>query len=165
MAKALYTPEDYDDLTDLLEAEGDLYKAEYKEAKQNKPAKPVFPKVLKVHCHKKDDCDRFAKMVGMHLSPDTLEFEFSESLEKKKDACWLDKRTNEVRFSKKERLAKKNQHRRETDLWKDTVEHQNDGYTHWQTFEITIPTFDDYLEFQVRIENALSLTASYFTVE
>jgi len=77
----------------------------------------------------------------------------------------LDKRTNEVRFSKKERLAKKNQHRRETDLWKDTVEHQNDGYTHWQTFEITIPTFDDYLEFQVRINHTLSLTASYFTVE
>ena len=55
MVKALYTPDDYDDLTDLVEAEGDKYKVEYKEAKKKKAAtaKPVFPKVLKVHCHKK----------------------------------------------------------------------------------------------------------------
>ncbi len=167
MVKALYTPDDYDDLTDLVEAEGDKYKVEYKEAKKKKAAtaKPVFPKVFKVHCHKKDDCDRFAKMIGKRLSPETLEFEFKQSSKKNKNAAWIDERSNEVRFLKKERLAAKNKHRRETDLWSNTVEHQNDGYTHWQTFEITIPTFDDYLEFQVRINHTLSLTASYFTVE
>ena len=163
--KVLYTPEDYDDLTDLVEAEGDKYKVEYKEAKKKKPAKPVFPKVLKVHCHKKDDCDRFTKMIGMRLSPKTLEFVFTQNLARKNNASWADARTNKIRFKEKERLAKKNQQRRETDLWKNTVEHQNDGYTHWQTFHITIPTFDDYLDFQVRINKTLSLTASYLTVE
>lgn len=118
MVKALYTPDDYDDLTDLVEAEGDKYKVEYKEAKKKKAAtaKSVFPKVLKVHCHKKEDCDRFAKMIEKRLSPETLEFEFKQSSKKNKNAAWIDERSNEVRFSKKERLAEKNQHRRETDL-------------------------------------------------
>ena len=107
MAKALYTPEDYDDLTDLVEAEGDKYKVEYKEAKKKKAAtaKPVFPKVFKVHCHKKDDCDKFAKMIGMRLSPETLEFEFKQSSKKNRNAAWIDERSNETRFSSKDKLA------------------------------------------------------------
>ena len=71
MAKPLYTPDEYDDLTKEVKKKGHLYKVSYQQEKKKKAAtaKSVFPKVLKVHCHKKDDCDRFAKMIGKRLSP------------------------------------------------------------------------------------------------
>ena len=110
-----------------------------------------YPFTLKVHTWSRGDTDKLAQTIRKKLSSDVKKFVYSDRETKLENCVYVEKRENP--FLKRTSHKK----RRETLLWTDTLEFQNDGWNPYITFEITFKTKGQFEKFTRRVKQRLSL--------
>ena len=82
---------------------------------------------------------------------------FNYSTTQSKNPKFVEKRKNPF-------LKKQNHRNRiESQLWKDTVEFRNDGWTSYITFKVTFKSEKLYLDFCKKVKQRLSLNLKYMS--
>ncbi len=136
---------------------GELEKVEkYQEGYQ--PPKPKntksdYPHTLKVHTWTRGDTDKLAVALGRRLSSDKTKFVYRKRKPIDKDKCvYVEKRKNPFKKSTSHR------DRIESQLWEDTVEFAQDGWSSYITFQITFENETPYLDFCKKIKIRVGLS-------
>ena len=138
---------EYDDLIREVE-EVEKYEFGYQPPKPPKKKSP-YPYTLKVHCWNIVDTQKFCETIGKSLNSDKTKFNYSTT--QSKNPKFVEKRKNPF-------LKKQNHRNRiESQLWKDTVEFRNDGWTSYITFKVTFKSEKLYLDFCKKVKQRLSL--------
>jgi hypothetical protein len=128
------------------------------QAPKPKKSKSDYPHTLKVHTWTRGDTDKLAVALGRRLSSDKTKFVYRKRKPIDKDKCvYVEKRKNPFKKSTTHR------DRIESQLWKDTVEYVQDGWSTYITFHITFENETQYLDFCKKIKIRVGLTTSSVT--
>ena len=120
--------------------------------------KSKYPFTLKVHCWRRGDVDKFARLMRRTLTSDKPRFTYiDKSTTKEENWKYIEKRENPFK--------KSNSHRKrvETKLWENTLEFKNDAWVTYITFEVVFKTEESYVKYSKRVKQRLSLDRPYMT--
>ena len=146
----VYETEEYDNLISSSGVRDDDTQPPKPKVKGN-----AYPFSIKVHTWSLGDTEKFALLMKRPLSSDKKGREFTFKKGKtgfsKKDYVFTEQRENP--FSKKTT----HKERREAELWTDTMEFVQDGWTSYMTFKVTFETEEDCVAFCRLVKHRLTL--------